>query len=206
MSATPESSRSRASRSYFNFCSRGFTPIDDGDSSRLRAFVAGHFVRLFAADDPALKVRPSTKKKAKGIRKTAKVFFERKVFRGAPEGHAARERTYRATVLRELTGALTGATLKLVNLNGVERITVPLCLALGWVVVFAFKPLLDKASGFGFGMILLGGLLYTVGTAFYACKRLPFQNAIWHAFVLAAAICHFSAVLYDVALMPVTAS
>ncbi len=97
--------RSRASRSYFNFCSRGFTPIDDGDSSRLRAFVAGHFVRLFAADDPALKGRPPTKKKAKGIRKTAKVFFERKVFRGAPEGHAARERTYRATVLRELTGA-----------------------------------------------------------------------------------------------------
>ena len=62
-------------------------------------------MRLFAADDPALKGRPPTKKKAKGIRKTAKVFFERKVFRGAPEGHAARERTYRATVLRELTGA-----------------------------------------------------------------------------------------------------
>ncbi len=104
------------------------------------------------------------------------------------------------------TGALAGAILKLVNLKGVERITVPLCLALGWVVVFAFKPLLDKASGFGFGMILAGGLLYTIGTAFYAWKRLPFQNAIWHAFVLAAAICHFSAVLYDVALMPVTAS
>lgn len=104
------------------------------------------------------------------------------------------------------TGALAGAMLKLVNLKGVERITVPLCLALGWVVVFAFKPLLDKASGFGFSMILLGGLLYTVGTAFYAWKRLPFQNAIWHAFVLAAAICHFSAVLHDVALIPVTAS
>lgn len=92
---------------YFNFCARGFTPIDDGGSSRLRAFVAGHLVRLFAADDPAGGNTPATQKKAKknGIRKTATVFFARKIFRGAPERHAARERTYRATVLRELTGA-----------------------------------------------------------------------------------------------------
>jgi hemolysin III len=99
------------------------------------------------------------------------------------------------------TGALAGAILKLANLNGLERITVPLCLALGWVVVFAFKPLLDNASAFGFWMILAGGVLYTVGTAFYAWKSLPFQNAIWHGFVLAAAVCHFSAVLSDVALI-----
>ena len=104
------------------------------------------------------------------------------------------------------TGALAGAALKLVNLQSVDRITVPLCLALGWVVVFAFKPLLDNASTFAFWMILLGGALYTAGTAFYAWKRLPFQNAIWHAFVLAAAICHFSAVVSDVALVPVSAS
>lgn len=104
------------------------------------------------------------------------------------------------------TGALTGAILKLTQLQGIDKITVPLCLALGWVVVFAFKPLMDNASNFGFWMIIAGGLLYTVGTAFYAWKRLPFQNAIWHAFVLAAAVCHFSAVLNDVALGPVSGS
>ncbi|WP_153771151.1 hemolysin III family protein [Labrenzia sp. CE80] len=104
------------------------------------------------------------------------------------------------------TGALTGALLKLSQLEGIDKITVPLCLALGWVVVFAFKPLMDNASNFGFWMIVAGGLLYTVGTAFYAWKRLPFQNAIWHAFVLAAAVCHFSAVLNDVALGPVSGS
>ena len=101
------------------------------------------------------------------------------------------------------TGALAGAILKLTHLKGLERITVPLCLALGWVVVFAFKPLMDNASDFGFWMIIAGGLLYTAGTAFYAWKRLPFQNAVWHVFVLAAAVCHFSAVLHDVALGPV---
>lgn len=104
------------------------------------------------------------------------------------------------------TGALAGAALKLAQLKGVDKVTVPLCLALGWVVVFAFKPLMDNASEFGFWMIITGGLLYTVGTAFYACKKLPFQNAIWHTLVLAAAICHFSAVLNDVALGPVSSS
>lgn len=103
------------------------------------------------------------------------------------------------------TGALVGAILKLTHLKGIDNVTVPLCLALGWVVVFAFKPLMDNASEFGFWMIIAGGLLYTIGTAFYACKKLPFQNAIWHTFVLAAAVCHFSAVLNDVALGPVAA-
>jgi len=98
------------------------------------------------------------------------------------------------------TGALTGAIVKLARLKGLERLTVPIYLGLGWIVVFAANPLIEKASNFGFYMILSGGLLYTVGTVFYAWKRLPFQNAIWHAFVLAAAVCHFGAVFHDVAL------
>ncbi len=98
------------------------------------------------------------------------------------------------------SGALTGAIVKLLNLQGMERLTVPICLGLGWVVVFVAKPLMENASAFGFWMIVAGGLLYTIGTVFYAWKNLLFQNAIWHAFVLAAAVCHFAAVLHDVAL------
>lgn len=98
------------------------------------------------------------------------------------------------------TGALAGAIIKLAHLTGLGRLTVPIYLGLGWVVVFAANPLIEKATDFGFYMILAGGLLYTVGTVFYAWKRLPFQNAIWHAFVLAAAVCHFGAVFHDVAL------
>jgi len=98
------------------------------------------------------------------------------------------------------SSALTGAIVKLLNLQGMDRLTVPICLGLGWVVVFVVKPLMDNASTFGFWMIVAGGLLYTCGTVFYAWKTLKFQNAIWHAFVLAAAVCHFAAVLNDVAL------
>lgn len=98
------------------------------------------------------------------------------------------------------TGAIAGAIVKLFHLTGLDRLTVPICLLLGWLAVFGAEPLMANSSSFGFLMILAGGLLYTLGTLFYAWKRLPFQNAIWHAFVLAAAICHFGAVMHDVAL------
>jgi hemolysin III len=39
-----------------------------------------------------------------------------------------------------------------------------------------------------------GGLSYTVGAAFYIAKKLPYNHAIWHLFVLAGGICHFVAV------------
>ncbi len=51
-------------------------------------------------------------------------------------------------------------------------------------------------------MILLGigGALYSVGTLFHLWEKLPFQNAVWHGFVLSAACCHYVAVLFGVAL------
>lgn len=98
------------------------------------------------------------------------------------------------------SGALAGVLLKLVHIHKLDKLTVPLCLLLGWAVIFAFKPLQTNASPLAFWLILTGGLLYSLGTGFYIWKRLPFQNAIWHGFVLAAAACHFTAVLHDVAL------
>jgi hemolysin III len=47
-------------------------------------------------------------------------------------------------------------------------------------------------------MRLLGGGLYTVGVIFHVCERLPFNTAIWHAFVVAAASVHFAAVVQSV--------
>jgi hemolysin III len=51
----------------------------------------------------------------------------------------------------------------------------------------------------GLVLILVGGVLYSVGAAFHIWTSLPYQNAIWHGFVLAAAACHYTAVLREVA-------
>ena len=43
-------------------------------------------------------------------------------------------------------------------------------------------------------LVALGGIVYTAGVIFHAWERLPYQNAIWHGFVLTAAAIHFAAV------------
>jgi hemolysin III len=43
-------------------------------------------------------------------------------------------------------------------------------------------------------LIAVGGGLYSVGVVFHALQRMPYQKAIWHGFVLAAATAHFAAV------------
>lgn len=62
---------------------------------------------------------------------------------------------------------------------------------MGWLVVIAIKPMLESVPK-GFLMWLLaGGLFYTIGTVFYAIKKIPFNHAIWHLFVLGGSIMHF---------------
>jgi len=69
---------------------------------------------------------------------------------------------------------------------------------MGWVVVVGIKPLLENVAPGGLALLVSGGLAYTIGAAFYAWKRLPFNHAIWHGFVLVGSACHFFAVLFYV--------
>jgi len=73
-------------------------------------------------------------------------------------------------------------------------------LLLGWIGIIAIDPLFRSLGWETLGLIGLGGALYMIGIGFHVWNRLPFQNAIWHAFVLAAASVHYAAVLYGVVL------
>jgi hemolysin III len=70
---------------------------------------------------------------------------------------------------------------------------------LGWLVVFAARPLLQALTWHGIFWIALGGLFYTAGIVFYALDRLAYFHAFWHLFVLAGSISHYLAVLFYVA-------
>ena len=72
-------------------------------------------------------------------------------------------------------------------------------LALGWLPLVAVIPLVTAVESFTLAMLLIGGVLYTAGVAFFAWKRLPFRRAIWHGFVLAAACFQYAAVISVVA-------
>ena len=68
-------------------------------------------------------------------------------------------------------------------------------LGMGWIAMFAIKPLVAGLAPAGLWLLVAGGLCYTVGTAFYVLKRIRYMHAVWHVWVLAGSILHFLAVL-----------
>jgi hemolysin III len=95
--------------------------------------------------------------------------------------------------------AIGGVVLKLGWPHRLERLSIALYILLGWSVLAVLDPLFGAVSLPGVILLALGGLLYTVGVVFHLWERLPYHRAIWHALVLAAAACHYAAVLGDVA-------
>ena len=91
--------------------------------------------------------------------------------------------------------AIFGVLIKLLRPRRFERATLVLYLALGWIGLLAVGPLVAALSVSTLVLLAIGGVLYTIGVAFHLWETLPYQNAIWHAFVLAAAGCHYMAVL-----------
>lgn len=71
-------------------------------------------------------------------------------------------------------------------------------LAMGWVVVIEGKSLLNSVPLGGMLLLLGGSLAYSGGTIFYVWKRLPYNHAIWHLFVLLGSAFHYFAVLFYV--------
>jgi len=69
-------------------------------------------------------------------------------------------------------------------------ISTALYLAMGWLVLIAIVPLFRAMPPGGMAWLVAGGLAYSSGIVFFAWKRLPFNHAIWHLFVLAGSACH----------------
>lgn len=73
-------------------------------------------------------------------------------------------------------------------------------LAMGWMIVFALKPLWHSLGAKGFALLAAGGLCYSIGWIFYIVRSFKFAHAIWHLFVIAGSVFHFFAILFYVIL------
>jgi hemolysin III len=91
--------------------------------------------------------------------------------------------------------ALFGITLKCVFPGRFDRLTILLYLGMGWSGVVVISPLSQQLPSITLWLIVAGGIIYSLGVIFHVWERLRFQNAIWHAFVIAAAAVHYSAVV-----------
>lgn len=92
------------------------------------------------------------------------------------------------------TVAIAGAGVKLALKPRRDWFSVPLYLALGWAGLAAIQPLVMSVPRESLILLGVGGALYTVGVLFHLWNSLPYQNAIWHLFVLAGTGCHFAAI------------
>ena len=91
--------------------------------------------------------------------------------------------------------AIAGVVLKLGYPGRFDRVSIALYLFLGWSGLVLFQQLAASFSERTIVLIFLGGVLYSVGVIFHVWSQLRYQNAIWHGFVLAAAGCHYGAVV-----------
>lgn len=71
-----------------------------------------------------------------------------------------------------------------------------LYIVMGWFIVIGIKPLMATMSGISILFLVLGGVLYTVGTIFYVWRGMKYHHAIWHLFVLGGSICHFFTMMF----------
>jgi len=96
--------------------------------------------------------------------------------------------------------ACAGVIIKLVLPRLGERVSMLFYLGMGWLVVLAIKPFVERVPPPALILLAIGGLVYSAGAALFVLKRCKFRRAIWHGHVLAGAVTHYAAVMVGVVL------
>ncbi len=94
--------------------------------------------------------------------------------------------------------ALVGITLKLFFTGRYSIASTVMYVLMGWVIIFAIKPLVHNLSADGLFWLFLGGVAYTVGAVLYSIKKIKFNHAIFHLLVLIGSFCHFVSIYFYV--------
>lgn len=94
--------------------------------------------------------------------------------------------------------ALVGIILKIFFTGKHDLISTLMYVFMGWIIVFAIEPLIHNLSSGGLFWLVTGGVAYTVGAVLYSIKKIRFNHAIFHVFVLIGSACHFISVYFYV--------
>ncbi len=94
--------------------------------------------------------------------------------------------------------ALIGIIFKVFYFGKFDRISTIAYVLMGWVVIFAIKPLMNELPTKGLLWLFGGGLAYSFGAFLYSRRKMRFNHALFHVFVLIGSFCHFMAVFFYV--------
>ncbi len=91
--------------------------------------------------------------------------------------------------------AIIGVAWKIFFIGRYEAVATAAYVLMGWMCLVAFRAMIANVPPAGLVMLILGGVVYTAGVAFYAWEKLPYNHAIWHLFVLGGSILHYFAIV-----------
>jgi hemolysin III len=94
--------------------------------------------------------------------------------------------------------AAIGIFLKLHFTGRFNVLSTLMYVGMGWMIVFAAKPLIASLPAGGLYWLIAGGLSYTLGAVVYSIRQIPLNHATFHLFVLGGSVCHFVAVYFYV--------
>lgn len=94
--------------------------------------------------------------------------------------------------------AIAGIILKLFFTGKYNKISTFAYVLMGWLIIFAIKPLVNSLPFEGLIWLLSGGIFYTAGAILYSSKNLKYNHAIFHIFVLLGSFSHFIAIFFYV--------
>ncbi len=89
------------------------------------------------------------------------------------------------------TMAAAGIIIKLFHTGRYDKVSTAMYVFMGWIVVFAIKPLIANLPPDGLLWLFAGGIFYTMGALFYSIKKMPFGHATFHILCLLGSACHF---------------
>lgn len=98
------------------------------------------------------------------------------------------------------TLAVVGMVLKLGFFHGARIVSYSLYLVMGWVAIIAAPTLIANLTGLQLGLLIAGGVAYTVGFPVLLWRRPdPWPRTfgyheVWHLLVVVAAVLHFAAI------------
>jgi hemolysin III len=87
--------------------------------------------------------------------------------------------------------AVPGIILKIFRMGKHPKLSLLSYLAMGWISIIGIYPLWKNLPTQSFILLIVGGVVYSIGAILYSMKKIPYTHAIWHLFVLGGSITHF---------------
>lgn len=91
--------------------------------------------------------------------------------------------------------AIFGIVMNSINLEKARIPSIFCYVAMGWVVIFAIKPLIASMPPISLFFLVAGGVFYTLGIIFYAVKKVKYFHSVWHLFTIVGSVLHYFCIL-----------